>query len=177
MSVDGSQTTVDEARPAFYLPRTPSNRLCPVCAWSDRLPPAVMSGLVTGTSSEYLGTRPLRHIFRDRPVTFVLGPRGVGKTAVALRLAQAMAAEPVVLDAARLNDELVRCVRRKAWSDAIQGAAVLILDGPEKIAQRPVPPSGGTSVQTWLKERFQSPPRPLARTLATSSRQRTANFG
>lgn len=96
-----------------------------------------MSGLVTGTSSEYLGTRPLRRIFRERPVTFVLGPRGVGKTAVALRLAQAMAPTHVVLDAAKLNDELVRCVRRKAWSDAILGAAVLILDGPEKIAQRP----------------------------------------
>ena len=40
---------------------------------------SIETGLVTGTSSEYLGARPLRRIFRERLVTVVLGPAGVGK--------------------------------------------------------------------------------------------------
>jgi hypothetical protein len=97
----------------------------------------IAPGLVTGTSSEYLGARPVRRIFRERPVIIVLGPRGVGKSAVAERLASFDTQEVLRLDTARINDELVRCVRRRGWAENILKVQSLILDGPERLHQRP----------------------------------------
>ena len=42
--------------------------------------------LITRTSGELIGRRPLPRVLLERPVLFVLGPRGVGKTSVARRI-------------------------------------------------------------------------------------------
>ncbi|HMV66151.1 MAG TPA: hypothetical protein PKA64_04830 [Myxococcota bacterium] len=97
----------------------------------------VTPGLITGTSSEYLGSRPLRRIFRERSVVFVLGPPRSGKSAVARRIVEAPDRAALELDGPRLGEELVRCARHRRWSEGILAAGGLILDGPENLARRP----------------------------------------
>lgn len=101
------------------------------------LPPHITPGLVTGTSSEYLGSRPLRRIFRERSVVIVLGPPRSGKTTVAERVAAWPDRAPLRLDTTRLGEELVRCARNRRWSEAILQAPGLVLDGPESLGRRP----------------------------------------
>jgi hypothetical protein len=104
--------------------------------------PAVPA-LLTGTSSEYLGRRPLPRILRDRRIVFVLGPAGVGKTSVATRIADpwhgtdAAATEIVVLDTVGLNDALIACVRDRAWPCRVREVRALVLDGPVWLKNRP----------------------------------------
>jgi hypothetical protein len=102
-----------------------------------------MPALLAGTSSEYLGRRPLPRILRERKVVFVLGPEGVGKTCVAQRIADpwhgsdAAATEAIVLDTPHLNDALIDCVRECGWTDRILRARAVILDGPVWLKNRP----------------------------------------
>ena len=42
-----------------------------------------MPALVSGTSQEFIGAKPLPRVIRARAMVFVLGPAGVGKTTVA----------------------------------------------------------------------------------------------
>ncbi|MCB9681493.1 MAG: hypothetical protein H6733_08490 [Alphaproteobacteria bacterium] len=100
---------------------------------------------VTGTSSEYLGKRPLRHVLRERPVVFVLGPRGVGKSAVARRIAGSHGHKVLVLEPEGLADELVRRTRAGVWSDRLLDAGSLLFDCPAFLTNRP-------AVVTFLRE-------------------------
>lgn len=94
-------------------------------------------GFVTGTSSEYLGARPLRRILRERALVVILGPRGSGKTSVARRVAQQTSERTLYLDTAALQDEVLRRTRTTAWSERVLEVPVLVLDGPVFLANRP----------------------------------------
>jgi hypothetical protein len=94
-------------------------------------------GFVTGTSSEYLGQRPLRKIFRERPVVVILGPAGSGKTSVARRIAAEAGAEPLYIDTAALADAVVHCARNGKWAARLITAPRLVLDGPSYLHKRP----------------------------------------
>ncbi len=92
------------------------------------------SGLLCGTSGEFLGRRPLPRLLRERPFVVLLGPQGVGKTSVALRLAG-----PDVLHLARgeVREACVRAVRRQAWPQDVLEVPALVLDGPSFLHRRP----------------------------------------
>ncbi len=99
---------------------------------------------MSGTSTEYLGARPLRRILRDRAVVIVSGPCGVGKTAVASRMAGLpevavdgdAAAHGRHLEGRRLQDAVLRRVRNGRWSDALMTVPALVLDGVEHLQVR-----------------------------------------
>lgn len=93
-----------------------------------------VSALITGTSTEFLGRRPLPRLARERAVVFVVGPDGSGKSSVAWRLAGATA---VHLDNRGVQDALVHQVRYLGWARELLTAPVLILDGPVWLRNRP----------------------------------------
>lgn len=96
-----------------------------------------MPGFVTGTSSEYLGRRPLRRLLRERGVVFLLGPRASGKTAVGRRIA-AEAGRPVVhLSDHDIQQAVVARTRTGAWATKLVEAPALLLDGPRFLRNRP----------------------------------------
>jgi hypothetical protein len=90
--------------------------------------------LVSGTSTEFLGRKPLPRAVRHRPVVFLLGPPGVGKTKVALHL---LGGDPLVIDGHALQDLLVSVARRRRWDERVREADSLVLDGPCFLHRRP----------------------------------------
>lgn len=108
-----------------------------------RLKPA----LLTGTSGEYLGRKPLPRVLRERLLIVVCGPRCVGKSSVAL----ALAGDKVrVLDGRSLSQAAVWRVRQKRWSKALIEVPSLVLDGPVFLCNRP---SAAAMVGELLRER------------------------
>lgn len=94
----------------------------------------VETAFISGTSSEFLGRRPLPRALQVREVLLLLGPPGVGKSEVARRL--------VGPDAPRLNsrelmDALSWRVRHRRWSDELLSAPAIIVDAPCFLARRP----------------------------------------
>ena len=89
---------------------------------------------ITGTSSEYLGKRPLPRVLRGRRAVFVLGPSGVGKSSVARRIAGPRA---LTLDTREVQNALVEQVALGGWSAELLDAPELILDGPVWLRHRP----------------------------------------
>ena len=90
--------------------------------------------LITGTSSEFLGHRPLPRVVRQRGVCFLMGPKGVGKTEVALQIA---GDHPLYLSNRGLDREVIDRVRTGHWRPEILEAPGVVLDGPVFLQSRP----------------------------------------
>jgi len=89
--------------------------------------------LLTGTSSEFMGLRPLPKLLKQRLVSFVLGPPGVGKSSVASVLA---CEGHRSFDAREIDTMLLDRVRHGHWDEALTGSAALVLDGPVWLRNR-----------------------------------------
>lgn len=98
-------------------------------AWSDARP-----AFVAGTSAAFLGAQPPPHAVRERPVVFVLGPRGSGKTEVARRLC---GPDRLELDDAALARAVAQRVRDRAWPAVVLETGDLLLEGPCFLRRRP----------------------------------------
>lgn len=97
-------------------------------------PSSTRPALLTGTSTEYLGLRPLPRVLVERPHVVVLGPPASGKTTVAQRLAGPGAR---YLDRHATQNALVHQVRHRRWAEELRSAAALVLDGPVWLIHRP----------------------------------------
>lgn len=82
--------------------------------------------MLTKTSGELLGGRPLPVVIRERPVIFVLGPPEVGKSSVAARVLGPEAKE--ICGAECLRKALNYAARYRRWSAAMLESPCLVLD-------------------------------------------------
>jgi hypothetical protein len=98
-------------------------------AFDDGPAPAFL----TGTSTEYLGRRPLPRAVREGFAILVLGPHGVGKSQVSERIAGESA---LTLDPTRLQEAIIDRVRQGRWAEHLLAAPSLVLDGPAWLGQR-----------------------------------------
>lgn len=96
-------------------------------AASDDTGTFLAPALLTGTSAEFLGRKPLPRLLRARQVVFVLGPEGAGKSRVARALAGATRVE---LDNRQLDHAMLDRLRTGRWSEGIERAPALVVDGP-----------------------------------------------
>lgn len=87
---------------------------------------------MTGTSTEFLGRKPLPRAVRYRPLVFLFGPSGVGKT----RVAQHLLPDSRVLGQQALLDTVTQRVRKRRWSGLALTAPALIMEGPQFLCQR-----------------------------------------
>jgi hypothetical protein len=88
---------------------------------------------LTRTSRELLGQRPLPRALRERPVLYVLGPPGVGKTTVARRLC---GEERHEMSGDQLRRALIGAARRGGFSPEVVEAPSLLLDGLDFLYNR-----------------------------------------
>lgn len=95
--------------------------------------PELEPALLTRTSRELLGERPLPSLLQRRPTVFLLGSAGVGKRTVAARLLPPSA---LVLDADQLRRELTAAGRNRKWSDEISESPGLFLAGLDCLHRR-----------------------------------------
>ncbi len=86
----------------------------------DVLEPAA----VTRTSAELLHRSPPQ-VLSTRPIRFVLGPKGVGKSSVAARL---LGKDAIVVSGEGLRSALTRAARYKKWPEGWEAAPALLLD-------------------------------------------------
>lgn len=96
--------------------------------------------LITGTSSEFLGRRPLPRLLQERWVLIVIGPPRVGKSRVGRRLASGSepeVADAQVMDTHGLDTAVVDRIRTGSWSEAAMHAEALVVDGPVWLRNRP----------------------------------------
>lgn len=89
--------------------------------------------LLTGTSGEFMGRKPLPRLLRERKVIYVLGPHGVGKSRVA-RLLSGPSRED--LDRQSLEHALIERVRTGKWANTLLRAPSLVIDGPVWLRNR-----------------------------------------
>lgn len=100
---------------------------------ADDTEPFLAPALLTGTSEEFLGKKPLPRMLRCRHVVFVLGPAGVGKSTVARGLCGGVRVE---LDTRQLEHVMLERVRGNRWPERIAQTPALVVDGPVWLRNR-----------------------------------------
>jgi len=115
-------------------------------------PPTDLQGpplpaLVSGTSREFLGRKPLPRAIRDRAMVFLLGPLGVGKTTVARFLA---GEHGHYLSEADVLKCLKDHARVRSWKSELVTARALVLECPCFMNRRPAAMS---AIQELLRSR------------------------
>jgi hypothetical protein len=95
-------------------------------------------GMYVGTSTEFLGRRPIPLEIRGRYAAVVLGPSGAGKSEVARRLVTlGVDGVPVLTWApSDLDREASQRARRGRWSTASLAAPALLIDEPVWLGTR-----------------------------------------
>jgi hypothetical protein len=89
--------------------------------------------LVTGTSAEFMGRKPLPRVLRSRGVVFVLGPKGVGKSSVSRALLQG---DRLDLERSQIEHAMLERVREARWAESLLCVPALLLDGPVWLRNR-----------------------------------------
>ncbi len=92
------------------------------------------TSLLTGTSGEFLGRRPLPRVLRQRALVVVCGPRCVGKSSVAAVIAGDKAR---IVDDHGLHQATLWRIRKRHWSKAMLEQPCLVIDGPVFLSERP----------------------------------------
>jgi len=93
-----------------------------------------MPVLISGTSSEFLGSKPLPRALTSREVLFFFGPSGVGKTMVARRV---LGEDTLLIDQQSLNRLVSLRIRTRRWPKKLDQVNKLIIEVPCFLDQRP----------------------------------------
>jgi hypothetical protein len=93
-----------------------------------------MPALVSGTSQEFVGGKPLPRVIRSRTMVFLLGPAGVGKTTVAKSLA---GNDALYLSDAQVLEALNTHARKRAWDEELLKYSSVVLECPCFLERRP----------------------------------------
>ena len=89
---------------------------------------------LTGTYTEFLGKKTLPRAFHDRPIVFLLGPAGAGKTMVARKL---MGSHTLCVIQKEVLQLLATRILMREWRKDLLEAPNLILEIPCFLEQRP----------------------------------------
>lgn len=107
----------------------------------------VSGALIAGTSTEFVGDRPLRLSVRRCPVALVEGSLASGRTTVARRIATQGGCDVVYVDGQAFTTSLsVERMRAGVWPDRIKDAPAVIFDDLAMLAER-----GGAVVAQLLE--------------------------
>lgn len=120
---------VDPAVPIPYGSARGKSTMAPP---DDTSGEVLLPALITRTSAELLGRRPLPRVLRERPILFVLGPSGAGKTSVARRIVEET---PGAVEAG-FRAAVVTAVRERAWAPELREAPALLFDDVDFLYNR-----------------------------------------
>jgi len=93
-----------------------------------------LPSLVSGVYTEFIGNKPVPKTVRERPIIFIFGPAGVGKTIVAKHLFEDGF---VLYKQQQLMEAFLQKVRRRRWPTDLNSEDCLIIEGPCFLEQRP----------------------------------------
>ena len=106
-----------------------------------------MPALVSGTSQEFAGSKPLPRVIRSRTMIFVLGPAGVGKTTVATRIGGPNAR---YLSSDDVLDAINQLTRLRSMAVELETFPTIVLECPSFMSRRPAAQS---ALQSLLRVR------------------------
>ncbi len=87
-----------------------------------------------GVYTEFTGDKPLPNALQTRPMIFIFGEQGVGKTILAKHLC---GSDYLLLRRQEVLDAFLQKVRKRRWMDDISKHPQLILESPSFLRQRP----------------------------------------